>query len=264
MPAHIRVYAHSQPIDPERGGVNFCGVMNDSDRRRVTLATLDDFVRHAGERKPLKPSDDALIALAPALIETLGASLPAGPWIVTSQDVWRFLSELLLEDEAFHCGTGGGSTAPTPPESAGPCEQRSVPSNAPQPSRHPRVVHMHHHPKPTEPRACQSDQAQQAAEPAAPPAPLLPALLAIHEAEKGEDALVALSAARQDRTVDAVAAEETFAKWLVAKARAAKTEETVTRIEGALRRASLGAKLNREIGETITKAKRALAGAPRE
>lgn len=97
----------------------------------------------------------------------------------------------------------------------------------------------------------------------APPAPghLPRALLAIQEAEKGEDALVALSAARQDRTVDPVAAEETFAHWLVSKATSAKTEETLTRIEGALRRASLGGKLNREIGDTITKAKRALAGA---
>lgn len=97
IPQHVRIYAHSQFVDPERGGVNFCGVMNDSDRRRVTLAMLDDFVRQASERKTLKPSDDALIALAPALVETLGASLPAGPWIVTSQDVWRFLAELLVD-----------------------------------------------------------------------------------------------------------------------------------------------------------------------
>lgn len=99
IPAHERVYAHLQAVDPERGGVNFCGLMNDSDRRRVTLAMLDDFVRHAIERKTLKPNDDALIALAPALVETLGASLPGGRWIVTSQDVWRFLAELLPEEK---------------------------------------------------------------------------------------------------------------------------------------------------------------------
>ncbi len=90
--------------------------------------------------------------------------------------------------------------------------------------------------------------------------PLLRALRRIQEAEKGEDALVALGAARQDRTVDPLAAEETFARWLVTKATAARTEETLTRIEGALRRASLGAKLNREIGEVIAKAKRTIAG----
>lgn len=95
----------------------------------------------------------------------------------------------------------------------------------------------------------------------APPAPLLRALKRIQDAVYAEDALMALSAARQDRTVDPVAAEETFARWLVSKATSAKTEETLTRIEGALRRASLGARLNRDIGETITKAKRALTGA---
>lgn len=104
-----------------------------------------------------------------------------------------------------------------------------------------------------------SSHAQFAPSPAAS-APLLRALRAIQEAEKGEDALVALGAARQDRTVDPVAAEETFARWLVAKATAATKEETLTRIEGALRRASLGAKLNREIGEVIAKAKRSIVG----
>jgi hypothetical protein len=90
-----------------------------------------------------------------------------------------------------------------------------------------------------------------------PPRALLRALRAIQDSTTGEEALVALAEARRDRAVDPVAAEEIFSRWLCLKAAAARTEETLTRIEGALNRASLGAKLTRETRETIAQARKA-------
>lgn len=78
----------------------------------------------------------------------------------------------------------------------------------------------------------------------------------IQDSTTGEEALVALAEARQDRTVDPVAAEETFSRWLCAKAAAARTEEVLTRIEGALARAGLTAKLAREARETIARSRK--------
>jgi hypothetical protein len=99
-------------------------------------------------------------------------------------------------------------------------------------------------------------QTQQSA-PEKPTAP--PLLRAIHDSVTEQEALVALTGARQDRTIDPVAAEETFARWLCMKAAAARTEETLTRIEGSIGRASLGAKLARETRETISVARKMLA-----
>ncbi len=99
---------------------------------------------------------------------------------------------------------------------------------------------------------------QTATEQPAEPVTWLPRpLRAIQDSTTGEEALLKLAEARRDRAVDPTAAEETFSRWLCLKAAAARTEETLTRIEGALNRASLGAKLMRETRETIAQARKA-------
>lgn len=113
-------------------------------------------------------------------------------------------------------------------------------------------------PEPVDKQVRPSDHVSFQAPPTAPtPEPLLRRLRKIQECVRGEEALVALAEARQDRTIDPVAAEETFSRWLCVKAAAANTEAIFTQIEGALNRASLSGKLSRETRETIAQARKA-------
>jgi ERF superfamily protein len=95
--------------------------------------------------------------------------------------------------------------------------------------------------------------------PAAAPVSTVPSprLLKIESAQTGEEALVALTEARQDRAADPELAEQVFSRWLCAKAAAARTEETFVRIDGALARASLSGKLAKKTRETIAQARKA-------
>ncbi len=94
------------------------------------------------------------------------------------------------------------------------------------------------------------------------PRPLLRKLVAIQEATKGEEALVALAAARQDLTIDPSATEDTFLQWLLGKIEFAATlggearEVTLIKIDSALARASLLPGRTKQAREAIALAKK--------
>lgn len=94
------------------------------------------------------------------------------------------------------------------------------------------------------------------------PRPLLRKLVAIQEATKGEEALVALAAARQDRSVDGNASEDTFLQWLLGKIELTRTlereqaEATLIKIESALARAGLMAARNKTARDAIVAARK--------
>lgn len=89
IPPHERVYGAGQPLDPDHGGVNFVTLWG-RDRGDVALRILSDHPwRHT-----VPPA-----AVALRFEELAVASLPDGPWVMTTRDVERFL-ELIMEEDA--------------------------------------------------------------------------------------------------------------------------------------------------------------------